>query len=459
MKNKTKKSLNVVSKSIQWLFTGLFAICALANGIHYSTFLLLLAAFLMTPITPIRVLFKKIKIKTWLLVIISVVLFFSAVASSPVTSPETSDRKNVEPHSDLLDNDVSSYNDTTVTDTTTATPETTRVPETTTTPPETTHSEPESSETTVTLLEETTPQNTTLPESTTSEPQTQISGVGSATASPVVPSTLPAYSGTPYTVVNNNVPNFSGSELTTTGYEKYSSLDNFGRCGVALASCGKEIMPNAGEERGSISSIKPTGWIQAKYNGISGGYLWNRCHLIGWQLSAENANRQNLITGTRYMNVNGMLPFENMVADYIHETNNHVAYRVTPIFEGNNLVCSGVQIEAFSIEDNGDGICFNVYCYNVQPGITINYTTGESTGPNAETSSTTTSAQDTAPVTDTETLTIITSEIDYSETMVWIPKSGSKYHTYSSCSNMKNPTQVTEEEAEAMGYEPCKRCH
>ena len=124
--------------------------------------------------------------------------------------------------------------------------------------------------------------------------------------------------------------------------EKYSSLDSLGRCGAALASCGKEIMPGANEERGSISSIKPTGWIQKSYSGISGGYLWNRCHLIGWQLSAENANRQNLITGTRYMNINGMLPFENMVADYIKETGNHVAYRITPIFEGNNLVCSGV---------------------------------------------------------------------------------------------------------------------
>ena len=137
-------------------------------------------------------------------------------------------------------------------------------------------------------------------------------------------------------------------------------------------------MPGANEERGSISSIKPSGWNQAKYEGISGGWLWNRCHLIGWQLSAENANRENLITGTRYMNISGMLPFENMVADYIRETGNHVAYRITPIYAGNNLVCSGVQMEAYSIEDNGDGIEFNVYCYNVQPGININYADGSS---------------------------------------------------------------------------------
>ena len=209
------------------------------------------------------------------------------------------------------------------------------------------------------------------PPATTEKPN-GITVVGSGVAKAVDPSSLPAYSGTAYTIVNDNQPNFSSAELTTQGYEKYSSLDSLGRCGVALASCGKEIMPGANEERGSISVIKPSGWIQAKYDGISGGYLWNRCHLLGWQLSAENANRQNLITGTRYMNINGMLPFENMVADYIRETGNHVAYRVTPIFEGNNLVCSGVQMEAYSIEDEGESICFNVYCYNVQPGITIN---------------------------------------------------------------------------------------
>lgn len=192
------------------------------------------------------------------------------------------------------------------------------------------------------------------------------------------PGDLPEYSGVPYTIVNNNQPVFSTEELTTVGYEKYSELDSLGRCGMAIASCGEEIMPAEGEERGSISKIKPSGWVQAAYKGVSGGYLWNRCHLIGWQLSAENANKKNLITGTRYMNVDGMLTFENMVADYIKETGNHVAYRVTPIFVGDNLVCSGVQMEAYSIEDSGEGICFNVYCYNVQPGIAINYATGES---------------------------------------------------------------------------------
>ena len=282
--------------------------------------------------------------------------------------------------------------------------------------------------------------------SSTQKPDNSVVGTGTAKA--VDPSTLPAFSGTAWTVVNDNQPNFSASEITTKGYEKYSSLDSLDRCGVALASCGKEIMPGADEKRGSISSVKPSGWVQKSYSGISGGYLWNRCHLIGWQLSAENANRQNLITGTRYMNINGMLPFENMVADYIKETGNHVAYRITPIFEGRNLVCSGVQMEAYSVEDDGDGICFNVYCYNVQPGITINYATGDSSGPS---SSTTTST----PTTEQDN----TNDNQAANgDMVWIPNSGSKYHSRSGCSNMKNPRQVTKQEAENEGYEPCKKC-
>lgn len=258
---------------------------------------------------------------------------------------------------------------------------------------------------------------------------------------------IPVYSGSAYIVINNNNPNFTAAQLTTNAYERYSNLDKLGRCGTAIATCGKEIMPKANEERGSISSVTPSGWVQAKYEGVSGGYLWNRCHLIGWQLSAENANKQNLITGTRYMNINGMLLFENMVADYIRETGNHVAYRITPIYEGNNLVCSGVQMEAYSIEDSGESICFNVYCYNVQPGIVINYATGESCAEGTNT--------ETTPSEQTNTNT--TQEA--SGVMVWIPSSGSKYHTHSGCSNMKNPKQVTKEEAEQMGYEPCKRCH
>lgn len=187
---------------------------------------------------------------------------------------------------------------------------------------------------------------------------------------------IPQYSGQTYVEINNNNPYFTEEDYTTKPFEKYSNLDEKGRCGVAYANICKEIMPPNGDKRGDISSIKPTGWIQKKYNGE---YLYNRCHLIGHQLSDEDANELNLITGTRYFNVNGMLPFENKVADYIkRHRNNHVLYRVTPIYKEYNLIASGVQIEAYSVEDKGKEICFNVYVYNVQPGITINYKTGES---------------------------------------------------------------------------------
>ena len=283
---------------------------------------------------------------------------------------------------------------------------------------------------------------------TSNTPVESENEVGNGEAEPVNLNDIPAYSGKPYVYINNNMPNFSADELTTAAYENYSELDSLGRCGVATASCGKEIMPQKGEERGSISSIKPSGWVQAKYDGISGGYLWNRCHLIGWQLSAENANKKNLITGTRYMNVEGMLLFENMVADYILETGNHVAYRITPIYKGNNLVCSGVQMEGYSIEDKGDGILFNVYCYNVQPGITINYATGESAGQQTEEPSAPSSAVQSQEPDDV-----------YAAVMVWIPKTGKKYHSNASCSNMKNPTQVTLSEAKSGDYTPCSRCY
>lgn len=188
---------------------------------------------------------------------------------------------------------------------------------------------------------------------------------------------VPEFSGSPYVVINNDQPEFTEDEITTTSYEIYSELDSLGRCGVTHACVGRDIMPT--EDRGNISSVKPTGWINNTYDTdlVDGGHLYNRCHLIGFQLTGENANKENLITGTRYMNVDGMLPFENQVADYVKETGNHVMYRVTPIFEGNNLVASGVQMEAYSVEDNGAGVCFNVYAYNVQPGITIDYATGE----------------------------------------------------------------------------------
>lgn len=189
-------------------------------------------------------------------------------------------------------------------------------------------------------------------------------------------SSVPAYSGKPFIAINGNKPNFTEADLTEKSFEKYSPLDSLKRCGTAFANVSKETMPK--EKRGSIGQVKPSGWQTAKYDFVDGKYLYNRCHLIGYQLTAENANERNLITGTRYMNVDGMLPFENMVADYIKETGNHVLYRVTPVFNGNNLVASGVQMEAMSVEDKGAGISFNVFCYNVQPGVEINYADGKS---------------------------------------------------------------------------------
>ena len=190
-------------------------------------------------------------------------------------------------------------------------------------------------------------------------------------------SALPPYSGEPYISVCGGDPDFSENEITSVSYEYYSELDALGRCGVCIASVGQDIMPT--EKRGSIGQVKPTGWHTVKYDFVDGKYLYNRCHLIGFQLTGENANKRNLITGTRYLNVEGMLPFENMVADYVKETENHVMYRVTPIFVGDELLARGVHIEAESVEDGGDGIMFNVFCYNVQPGVVLDYATGEGT--------------------------------------------------------------------------------
>ena len=184
------------------------------------------------------------------------------------------------------------------------------------------------------------------------------------------------YNGIPYTTAGTGVPNFSKEELVTKSFESYSDLDELGRCGVAYACIGIDLMPT--EERGAIGMVKPTGWHIVKYDVVNGKYLYNRCHLIGYQLTAENANHQNLITGTRYLNVEGMLPFEDEVATYIKNTNNHVLYRVTPDFRDDELLARGVRIEAYSVEDNGEGVCFDVYVFNVQPGIGIDYVTGDS---------------------------------------------------------------------------------
>lgn len=187
---------------------------------------------------------------------------------------------------------------------------------------------------------------------------------------------LPDFDGMPYVVLNNNIPEFSEDEITVIPYEEYSSQDILGRCGMAVACIDQSLMPT--EARGNISDVHPSGWQTKKYDIVDGAYLYNRCHLIGFQLTGENDNERNLITGTRYLNVEGMLPFENEVAEYIHTTGNPVMYRVTPVYEGYNLVAEGVQMEAYSVLDRGASVCFNVFVYNVQPGVEIDYATGDS---------------------------------------------------------------------------------
>ncbi len=203
-----------------------------------------------------------------------------------------------------------------------------------------------------------------------------VTGCAQPAAPTISPDEIPPFAGEPYVVLNDNQPSFTEEELTQVSFESYSPLDLLGRCGPAEASIGTDLMPT--EDRGSIGQVKPTGWQTVKYDFVDGKYLYNRCHLIGFQLTGENANEENLITGTRYLNVEGMLPFENLVADYVQETGNHVLYRVTPVFQDQELVARGVRMEALSVEDQGDGVCFHVYVYNVQPGVTIDYATGES---------------------------------------------------------------------------------
>ena len=283
-----------------------------------------------------------------------------------------------------------------------------------------------------------------LPES--QPPEEVVADVGDFSntedAQPLVPpslSDIPSFSGKAYVAVNNNIPYFTQEEYTTQSFENYAELDFLGRCGVAFANIGIDIMPT--EERGSIGMVKPSGWQTVKYENVDGKYLYNRCHLIGFQLSGENANEKNLITGTRYMNVDGMLPFENMIADYVKETKNHVLYRVTPIYNGNDLVAKGVLMEALSMEDGGEGVCFNVFCYNEQPGIIINHTDG-------------TSIQE------------IQSLPSDKRPSSYVGNKNSKAFHHPSCDSVKKMSEknkiymeCTRDEAVAQGYNPCGNCN
>lgn len=265
---------------------------------------------------------------------------------------------------------------------------------------------------------------------------------------------IPSYTGSPYTVLNDNVPNFPESDFNTKSFEIYEELDNLGRCREAYANICNDLMPT--EERGSIGKIKPSGWHTVKYDCVDGKYLYNRCHLIGYQLTAENANEQNLITGTRYLNVDGMLPFENMVADYIKETGNHVLYKVTPLYAGDNLVATGVQMEAQSVED--EGIQFNVFCYNVQPGVGIDYATGDSWQDDL----TFASDQNSAPTEDS--VASSTPEEPVGTTYIININTGKFY--YPTCRSVKqmndsNKKEFTgsREDIISLGYNSCKICH
>lgn len=252
---------------------------------------------------------------------------------------------------------------------------------------------------------------------------------------------IPKYKGEAYTAVNNNVPKFSKHMMKTKASESYSKLDSLGRCGTAYACIGLDLMPT--QDRESIGMIKPAGWHTVRYDDlIDGKYLYNRCHLIGYQLSGENANEKNLITGTRYLNITGMLPFENDVAAYVKRTGNHVLYRVTPIYSGKDLLCRGVQMEAYSVEDDGEGISFNVFAYNVQPGIKIDYATGQSSRASEEVKET------------------------KQTTAVYVLNTNTKKFHYSTCSSVKDIAdknkKTTSESRESIinkGYKPCKRCN
>jgi DNA-entry nuclease len=272
---------------------------------------------------------------------------------------------------------------------------------------------------------------------------------------------LASYSNAAYVAVNDNVPYFEEEELSDSSFEQYDDLDDLGRCTFALASIGQDLMPT--QERGSISEVHPTGWINHTYDFVDGSYVYNRCHLIGYQLTAENANEENLITGTRYLNTKGMLPFENMVADYIKETGNHVYYAVYPVFIGSELVARGVLMEAESVEDEGEGISFNVFCYNVQPGVSIDYATGE----NASDGTMDASASSSSSKNSTKSTTSSTQNVQVAEsTTTYILNTNTgKFHLQGcrAIKQMKDKNkaemQSTRDQMIASGYDPCKICN
>lgn len=283
---------------------------------------------------------------------------------------------------------------------------------------------------------------------------------------------VPAFEGNPYVYVNDGEPVFTDEQRAAeTGYERYGELDELGRCTAAFAVVGPETQPT--EKRGSIGEVRPSGWQMAKYDFVEGKYLFNRCHLLGYQLTGENANERNLITGTRYLNVQGMLPFENAVADYVDATGNHVLMAVMPVFEGSELVARGVHMMAESVEDGGEGVAFNVFCYNVQPGVVIDYGTGESMLEEDATPLPDVSGAESAPDTASEGAGAgeasekgATGSAEGKGTTEYVLNTNSKKFHLPSCSSVDQMSPKNREDVEdtrenliAKGYDPCKRCN
>ena len=452
--NKTLKVLN-------WIFSVFCILCLPVFGFHIGSILMCALGIVSLPVDAVRDVWENLPAYKVLRPLIIGILFVVFACMIPTSSTYTNDYNiadnSTETLKDVAESEISeALEDTEETDkieTAIATEESLKL-----------ESDQTEAEEVVTETEENV--------ITKTQPSTEIT---------LSVEEIPEYSGNPYVTINNNIPQFLETDLSTTSYEYYSELDNLGRCGVAYACIGTDLMPT--EERGNIGSVKPSGWHTVKYEVVDGNYLYNRCHLIGYQLSGENANTKNLITGTRYMNTEGMLPFENMVCDYVQETENHVMYRVTPIFDEDNLLASGVQIEAQSVEDDGDGIFFNVFCYNVQPEVAIDYVTGDSQlieGTSNENTSNvsneTVNAENSVATNETSVSDNSNSASDNtasssndsasigsggsSSVMVWKSATGSKYHSINNCGNM-NPnkaTQITEEQAINQGLGKCSKC-
>lgn len=464
---------------LSWFLVFICGIMAIASIPSFAMVLFAAVMILLLPISKVDDLWKDLlggKPK-WIKGTSLWVIFIIACLIAPTSDTSTTEVANIQP-TEVISIESTETIDTESTELAVVETEVTEAPATET------ESEAETESETTNTKKDTATASTAKDKTSRTTETTAKSQTSTATS--VSLSDIPAYSGSPYVAINNNVPFFADNDMTTTAFETYSNLDNLSRCGVAYANVCTEIMPT--EERGAIGQVKPSGWHTVKYDIVSGKYLYNRCHLIGYQLSAENANTKNLITGTRYLNTEGMLPFENMVADYVKETNNHVLYRVTPMFDGNNLVASGVLMEAKSVEDNGDGILFNVYCYNVQPGITIDYATGESaldgTTPeqtkqeskktNTKSSNSSNSAASTSESSTTATAPASTTDnsatvqeapaptpadtTSNGSVIVHITDTGSKYHN-AGCRYLKSDHEVTLDEAKAMGLTPCGVCN